>query len=143
PAPGLAAGARSRPLGSRRPAARTSTHRNSRSSQPNSRTSPSPSVFCSNTPRPALGHRYRPPGRTSHMTPQHQLVDGIHVPRFLYGTAWKEAETGRLTRLAIDQGFRGIDTANQRVHYHEASVGEALVDLWAEGQIRREDLFLQ
>ena len=47
-------------------------------------------------------------------------------PPYLYGTAWKEDETRRLTRLAIQQGFRGIDTANQRKHYFEAAVGEGL-----------------
>jgi diketogulonate reductase-like aldo/keto reductase len=50
----------------------------------------------------------------------------IDVPRLIYGTAWKEEETARLTKLALDAGFRGIDTANQRRHYHEAGVGEAL-----------------
>ena len=47
-------------------------------------------------------------------------------PSFLYGTAWKEAETERLTLLAIEQGFRGIDTANQRKHYFEDGVGTAV-----------------
>ena len=47
-------------------------------------------------------------------------------PRLLYGTAWKEDETQRLTELALRQGFRGIDTANQRRHYHEAAVGQAI-----------------
>ena len=46
-------------------------------------------------------------------------------PKFIYGTAWKEEETERLTRLAIDAGFRAIDTANQRRHYHEVGVGAA------------------
>jgi hypothetical protein len=41
-------------------------------------------------------------------------IDGIRVPRFLYGTAWKEDETRRLVELALRHGFRGIDTANQR-----------------------------
>jgi hypothetical protein len=45
------------------------------------------------------------------------------LPRFLYGTAWKEQETQRLVGLAIEQGFRGIDTANQRRHYDEVAVG--------------------
>ena len=54
------------------------------------------------------------------------MIDGVRVPRFLYGTAWKEEETQRLTELALQQGFRGIDTANQRRHYHEAAVGHAL-----------------
>jgi diketogulonate reductase-like aldo/keto reductase len=60
-------------------------------------------------------------------------------PWFLYGTAWKEDETERLVRLALDAGFRGIDTANQRKHYHEAGVGAAL----AASKIARDELFLQ
>jgi diketogulonate reductase-like aldo/keto reductase len=66
-------------------------------------------------------------------------IDGVRVPRFLYGTAWKEDETRRLTELALREGFRGIDTANQRRHYHEAAVGEAL----ALKIVPREELFLQ
>ena len=61
------------------------------------------------------------------MSEQTVLVDGVRVPRFLYGTAWKEARTQGLTELALQQGFRGIDTANQRRHYHEAAVGQAIV----------------
>ena len=38
------------------------------------------------------------------------MIDGVRVPRFFYGTAWKEDETTRLTALALGQGFRGIDT---------------------------------
>ena len=45
------------------------------------------------------------------------LLDGVRVPRFLYGTAWKEERTQRLTELALREGFRGFDTANQRRHY--------------------------
>jgi hypothetical protein len=52
-------------------------------------------------------------------------IEGVEVPRFLYGTAWKEDQTQRLTELALHQEFRGIDTANQRRHYHEAAVGVA------------------
>jgi len=40
-------------------------------------------------------------------------------PKFLYGTAWKEERTEYLVGKAIKLGFRGIDTANQRVHYFE------------------------
>jgi len=46
-------------------------------------------------------------------------VQGVRVPRFIYGTAWKEHRTDGLTRLALEVGFRGIDTANQRKHYFE------------------------
>ena len=64
-------------------------------------------------------------------------------PTFLYGTAWKEDETERLTRLAIEAGFRGIDTANQRKHYFEAGVGAAIASAIADGLVRRDDLFVQ
>jgi diketogulonate reductase-like aldo/keto reductase len=64
-------------------------------------------------------------------------IEGIRVPRFLYGTAWKEDETRRLTALALEHGFRGIDTANQRRHYHEAAVGEAIVAAVASGLVAR------
>lgn len=77
------------------------------------------------------------------MTERTVLIDGIRVPRFLYGTAWKEGETGRLTRLALRAGFRGIDTANQRRHYHEAAVGQAVAEAIAGGLVTREDVFLQ
>ena len=70
-------------------------------------------------------------------------IDGVRVPRFLYGTAWKEDETRRLTELALRQGFRGIDTANQRRHYHEAAVGQAIAAAIASGLVARDDLFLQ
>src|SRR4051812_35198477 len=70
-------------------------------------------------------------------------IDGVSVPRFLYGTAWKEGETRRLTELALRQGFRGIDTANQRKHYHEAAVGEGVAAAVAAGVVTRGELFLQ
>src|SRR3954449_6129137 len=70
-------------------------------------------------------------------------IDGVRVPRFLYGTAWKEQETQRLTALALRQGFRGIDTANQRRHYDEAAVGRAVQAAVATGVVARADLFLQ
>ena len=70
-------------------------------------------------------------------------IDGIPVPRLLYGTAWKEEETDRLTGLALQQGFRGIDTANQRRHYHEAAVGQGIAAAISRGLVSRGDLFLQ
>jgi len=65
------------------------------------------------------------------------------IPEFLYGTAWKEDRTAALTELAIRAGFRGIDTANQRRHYHEAGVGEGLAAAYRAGIVTRTDLFLQ
>lgn len=69
-------------------------------------------------------------------------TQAIH-PSFLYGTAWKEDETRRLTLLALRQGFRGIDTANQRKHYDEAGVGLGIADAISQGLVTRSDLFLQ
>jgi diketogulonate reductase-like aldo/keto reductase len=66
-----------------------------------------------------------------------------HTPQFLYGTAWKEDATQSLTELAIQQGFRGIDTANQRKHYYEAAVGDAVGACIEKGLVTRDDLFLQ
>lgn len=63
--------------------------------------------------------------------------------KFLYGTAWKEDATERLTRLALEAGFRGIDTANQRRHYFEAGVGAAVTKAIADGVVRRDEIFLQ
>jgi diketogulonate reductase-like aldo/keto reductase len=77
------------------------------------------------------------------MTDHTLLIDGVQVPRLLYGTAWKEEQTRRLTELALRQGFRGIDTANQRRHYHEAAVGEAISASIQSGLLVRDDLFLQ
>lgn len=64
-------------------------------------------------------------------------------PTFLYGTAWKEDRTATLTELAIRSGFRAIDTANQRRHYFEAGVGEALAAVYRAAIVTRADLFLQ
>ncbi len=64
-------------------------------------------------------------------------------PVMMYGTAWKEAETRRLVTAAIRAGFRAVDTANQRRHYFEEGVGEALAECYAAGVVRREELFLQ
>lgn len=77
------------------------------------------------------------------MMQEHSLsAEAVAVPRFLYGTAWKEDATVRLTELALRQGFRGIDTANQRRHYHEAAVGQALANA-QRGGLRRDELFVQ
>ena len=64
-------------------------------------------------------------------------------PPFIYGTAWKEERTKRLVERALQAGFRGFDTANQRKHYHEAGVGEAIRGALDTGFVTRQDLFLQ
>jgi diketogulonate reductase-like aldo/keto reductase len=61
------------------------------------------------------------------------------LPKFLYGTAWKEDATQKCVSAALGAGFRGIDTANQRKHYNEEGVGAAVK---ASG-IPRSELYLQ
>jgi diketogulonate reductase-like aldo/keto reductase len=72
-----------------------------------------------------------------------RVVQGVSVPAFLYGTAWKEDRTEELASLALATGFRGIDTANQRRHYVEAAVGSAVAGVLQGRKTSREDLFLQ
>jgi diketogulonate reductase-like aldo/keto reductase len=70
------------------------------------------------------------------------IIEVVHPP-FLYGTAWKEDRTATLVGLALRAGFRGIDTANQRKHYFEAAVGEALAAAYSAGLVARSELLLQ
>lgn len=61
----------------------------------------------------------------------------MDMPGIIYGTAWKKLDTCRLVTLALNNGFKGIDTACQPKHYHEPGVGDALVNF------NREEIFLQ
>lgn len=61
----------------------------------------------------------------------------------IYGTAWKEDRTESLVAQAIEAGFRAIDTANQRKHYYEEGVGQAVKKAIAARSVPRADLFLQ
>lgn len=65
------------------------------------------------------------------------------IPPILYGTAWKEEDTERLVLQALNLGFKGIDTANQRKHYYEEGVGFAIQQFLKTSQKNRKDLFLQ
>jgi diketogulonate reductase-like aldo/keto reductase len=66
----------------------------------------------------------------------------IRMPRIFYGTAWKKDLTEALVGVAIRHGFRGIDTACQPKHYHEAGVGAAVAACIASG-LSRKEFFLQ
>lgn len=66
----------------------------------------------------------------------------VSVPSFMYGTAWKKEATTGLVLQAMEAGFTAIDTANQLVHYDEARVGEALLQLAKQG-ITRDKVFVQ
>lgn len=36
----------------------------------------------------------------------------VAIPSFMYGTAWKKEATAKLIKLAVESGFKAIDTAN-------------------------------
>ncbi|KAI9873036.1 MAG: hypothetical protein M1830_000905, partial [Pleopsidium flavum] len=65
------------------------------------------------------------------------------IPRFIYGTAWKKERTADLVAQALRVGFWGIDTAAQPRHYREDLVGDGLREVFAEGGVKREDLYMQ
>jgi len=65
------------------------------------------------------------------------------IPNFFYGTAWKEDHTAALTELALESGFKAIDTANQRKHYFEQAVGIGLQKYMRANEVAREQIFLQ
>jgi diketogulonate reductase-like aldo/keto reductase len=67
---------------------------------------------------------------------------GVCIPKIMYGTAWKKDQTAGLVEQALTLGFRGLDTAGQPKHYHEAGVGEGMARALQSG-LRRQDIFLQ
>ena len=67
---------------------------------------------------------------------------GVRMPRIIYGTAWKKADTERLVMLAIGHGFRGVDTACQPKHYNEVGAGAGVAASLDSG-LGRGDLYLQ
>jgi diketogulonate reductase-like aldo/keto reductase len=66
----------------------------------------------------------------------------VHAPGIIYGTAWKGSDTARLVTLAIQTGFRAIDTACQPKHYDEAGVGAGVIAGLSPG-LTRAELYLQ
>lgn len=78
------------------------------------------------------------------MNQEHYILSnaGVRMPKIIYGTAWKQERTADLVKLALQTGFRGIDTACQPKHYNEAGVGAALTDVLGETS-SRADLYLQ
>jgi len=71
-----------------------------------------------------------------------QRAPGVPMPGILYGTAWKKHETAQLVAMALQEGFRGIDTACQPRHYDEAGVGAGIAAALAGG-LQRGQLYVQ
>mmetsp|Transcript_33914 Transcript_33914/g.85837 ORF Transcript_33914/g.85837 Transcript_33914/m.85837 type:complete len:328 (-) Transcript_33914:297-1280(-) len=73
--------------------------------------------------------------------PRAQLNTGHSIPLVGLGT-WKAAkgEVKQAVIAAVRAGYRHIDCA--AIYGNEHEVGEALAQLWAEGVVRREDIFV-
>lgn len=78
------------------------------------------------------------------MNPSHYVESaaGVLIPPIIYGTAWKQELTAVLVEEAMEQGFRGIDTACQPRHYNEPGVGEGIAKAMRNG-LTREEIYLQ
>ena len=76
------------------------------------------------------------PGRTV------ELNTGAQMPRAALGT-WKAPaeKTKEAVLTAVRAGYRFIDCAND--YDNEHVIGEALQQLFAEGTVKREELFIQ
>ena len=63
------------------------------------------------------------------------------IPALGFGTSLSDnSKTRNAVKTAVEVGFRHLDAAER--YRNEAAVGEALQELFAEGTVRREDLFV-
>jgi len=63
------------------------------------------------------------------------------IPALGFGTSLSDnAKTQNAVRAAVEVGFRHLDAAER--YRNEAQVGAALKELFADGTVRREDLFV-
>lgn len=69
------------------------------------------------------------------------LNNGREIPALGFGTSLSDRnQTRAAVKTAVDVGFRHLDAAER--YRNEAEVGAALHELFAEGTVRREDLFV-
>jgi len=76
------------------------------------------------------------------MDPLVELNNGLRMPRLALGTWKAPAEKTKLAVItAVKAGYRFIDCAND--YDNEHVIGEALEELFKDGVVKREDLFIQ
>jgi diketogulonate reductase-like aldo/keto reductase len=69
------------------------------------------------------------------------LNNGIEIPALGFGTSLSDnRKTRDAVKTAVEVGFRHLDAAER--YRNEAEVGAALKELFADGRVRREDLFV-
>jgi len=73
--------------------------------------------------------------------PQKSLNSGHKMPMIGLGT-WelKDKDVKPSLKAAIDAGYRAIDCAH--VYGNEKEIGETLAEIFKEGKVKREDLFI-
>ncbi|CAI2353745.1 unnamed protein product [Caenorhabditis sp. 36 PRJEB53466] len=77
----------------------------------------------------------------SSKVPIFSLSNGVRMPSVGLGTWQMTGEEAKVViRDAIEAGYRHIDTAT--LYQNESQIGDALAELFAEGVVRREDIFI-